>query len=82
VVNSTLRKRKLRNLNYTTFFLKKTKEFNVHVDDTTVPSDSAYGMIMGRYLISELNLILDFDTKSISWDNIDQPMKSQGEFSK
>jgi hypothetical protein len=35
-------------------------------------------MIMGRDLMSELKLVLDFDTKAIYWDNIDQPMKLQG----
>jgi hypothetical protein len=35
-------------------------------------------MIIGRYLISELNLVLDFDTQCITWDGIDQPRKSQG----
>jgi hypothetical protein len=34
-------------------------------------------MIMGLDLISELKSMIDFDTKSLSWDNIDQPMKSQ-----
>jgi hypothetical protein len=35
-------------------------------------------MIIGRDLISELKLVLDFDTQCISWDGIDQPMKTQG----
>jgi hypothetical protein len=35
-------------------------------------------MIIGRDLISELKLVLDFDTQCITWDGIDQPMKSQG----
>jgi hypothetical protein len=39
-------------------------------------------MIMGQDLISELKLVLDFDTKSIYWDNIDQPMPLQGGLSK
>jgi hypothetical protein len=39
-------------------------------------------MIIGRDLISELNLVLDFDTQCISWDGIYQPMKSQGELQK
>jgi hypothetical protein len=36
-------------------------------------------MIIGRDLISEQKLALDFDTQCISWDGIDQPMKIQGE---
>jgi hypothetical protein len=35
-------------------------------------------MIIGRDLISELKVVLDFDTQCISWDGTDQPMKSQG----
>jgi hypothetical protein len=35
-------------------------------------------MIIGRDLISELKLVLNFDTQCISWDGIDQPMKTQG----
>jgi hypothetical protein len=36
-------------------------------------------MIIGRDLISEVKLVLDFDTQCITWDGIDQPMKTQGE---
>jgi hypothetical protein len=39
-------------------------------------------MIIGRDLISELKLVLNFDTQCITWDGIDQPMKSQGELQK
>jgi hypothetical protein len=35
-------------------------------------------MIIGRDLISELILVLDFDTQFITWDGFDQPMKTQG----
>jgi hypothetical protein len=35
-------------------------------------------MIIGRDLISELKLALDFDTQCITWDGIDQPMKTHG----
>jgi hypothetical protein len=39
-------------------------------------------MIIGGDLISEPKLVLDFDTQCITWDNIDQPMKQQGELQK
>jgi hypothetical protein len=39
-------------------------------------------MIIGRDLIPELKLVLDFDTQCITWDGIDRPMKSQGELQK
>jgi hypothetical protein len=39
-------------------------------------------MIVGRDLILELKLVLDFDTQCITWDTIDQPMKQQGELEK
>jgi hypothetical protein len=49
---------------------------------TTVHTNASYDMIIGRYLISELKLVLDFDTQCITWDGIDQPMKSQGGYKK
>jgi hypothetical protein len=39
-------------------------------------------MTIGRDLTSELKLVLDFDTPCITWDGIDQPMKSQGALQK
>jgi hypothetical protein len=39
-------------------------------------------MIIGRDLITELKLVLDFDTQCITWDGIDQPMKIQVELQK
>jgi hypothetical protein len=35
-------------------------------------------MIIGRYLITELKSVLDFDTQCLTWDGIDKPMKTQG----
>jgi predicted aspartyl protease len=60
------------------FFLNKTIEFKVHVDETTVHANATYDMIKGRDLNSELKLVLDFDTQCITWDGIDKPMKTQG----
>jgi hypothetical protein len=48
------------------FFLNKTIEFKVHVDETTVHANASYAMIIGRDLISELKLVLDFDTQCIT----------------
>jgi hypothetical protein len=59
------------------FFLNKTIEFKVHVDETTVHANASYDMIIGRDLISELKLVLNFDTQCITWDGSKQPMKSQ-----
>jgi hypothetical protein len=59
-------------------FLNKTIEFKVHVDETNVHANAAYDMNIGRDLISELKLVRDFDTQCITWDDIDQPMKTQG----
>jgi hypothetical protein len=39
-------------------------------------------MTIGQDLITELKLVLDFDTQYITWDNIDQPMKQQGVWNK
>jgi hypothetical protein len=63
-------------------FLNKIIEFKVHVYDTTVHANASHDMIMGTYLISELKLVLDFVTQCITWDGIDQPMKSQGDLQK
>jgi hypothetical protein len=60
------------------FFLNKTVEFKVHVDETTVHANAYYDMIQGRDLIKELKVVLNFDTQCITWDGIDQPMKLQG----
>jgi hypothetical protein len=60
-------------------FLNKTIEFKLHVDKTTVHANATYDMIIGRYLISDLRLVLDVDTQCITWDGIDQPIKTQEE---
>jgi hypothetical protein len=44
------------------FFLNRTIEFKVHVYETTVHDNATYGMIIGRDLITELKILLDFDT--------------------
>jgi hypothetical protein len=56
------------------FFLNKTIEYKAHLDETTVDANAAYDMILGGDLITELKLVLNFVTQSITWDNIDQPM--------
>jgi hypothetical protein len=61
------------------FFLNKTIEFKVHVDETIAPANAAYDMIIGRDLITELKLLIIFYTKCITWDGIDQTMKIQGD---
>jgi hypothetical protein len=78
VENSILRNREQLNLNYLNSFFLKTIEFKLHVDETTVHANASYDMIIGRDLITELKLALDFDTQCITWDGIDQPMKIQG----
>jgi hypothetical protein len=39
-------------------------------------------MSIGRDLLTELKIALDFDTQCITWDGIDQPMKLQGGYKK
>jgi hypothetical protein len=58
--------------------LNKTIEFKVYVDKTTVHANAAYDIIIGRNLITELKLVLDFDTQCITWDGIDESIKTQG----
>jgi hypothetical protein len=50
----------------TEFFLNKTIEFKVHVDETSVYTNAAYDMIIGSDLIEELKLVLDVDTQCIT----------------
>jgi hypothetical protein len=57
----------------------KTVEFKLHVDETTVHDNASYDMIIGRDFITELKIVLDFETQCITWDGINQPMKLQGE---
>jgi hypothetical protein len=60
--------------------LEKAKivEFKVNVDETTVQAEASYDMIVGRDLITELKIVLDFDIQCITWEGIDTPMKLQG----
>jgi hypothetical protein len=57
-------------------------EFKLHVDETTVQANASYDMIIGRDVITELKIILDFETPCITCDGIDQPMKLQGGYQK
>jgi hypothetical protein len=59
-------------------FLNKTIEFKLDVDETTVHDNATYDISIGIDLISELKLVLDFDTQCISWVGFDPPMKKQG----
>jgi hypothetical protein len=60
------------------FLLNKTVEFKVHIDETNVQADASYDIVIGRDLITEIKIVLDFDTQCITWDGIDQPIKLQG----
>ena len=53
----------------------KIIEWDVHVTKET----TNYDMILGRDLLSELNIILDFSTQQINWEGAAIPMKGMEE---
>jgi hypothetical protein len=63
-----------------------TPEFNLkkqvctswafHVDDLS-ESSSTYDMIIGRDLLGELDIIMNFSDHTVTWDNDTIPMKDR-----
>jgi hypothetical protein len=49
------------------FNLKKQISWEFHVDDRS-ESSSTYDMIMGRYLLGELGIIMNFNDHTVTWD--------------
>ena len=49
------------------FFKNKSIEWNLHVDST--PSPHHYNMILGRDIMSELRITLDFKDQTMTWDD-------------
>jgi hypothetical protein len=47
-----------------------------HVDDRS-ESSSTYYMIMGRDLLGELGIIMNFNDHTVTWDIDDIPMKDR-----
>ena len=67
----------------TTFILKefyenKSIEWNLHVDST--PSPHRYDMILGRDVMSELGIMLDFKDQTMTWDDSTINMKDPESF--
>ena len=54
----------------------------VFVDTTTAPTDTDYDIIIGRDLLTQLGLILDFQACTITWDGVVASMKERGALSK
>ena len=59
------------------FNLKKQISWVFHVDDRSKAS-STYDMIIGRDLLGELGIILNFNHKTVTWDTDTIPMKDRG----
>ena len=55
-------------------FENRLIKYKVHVDTST--ESHAYDMIMGRDLLTELGIVLDFSTQQIIWDGATVPMRS------
>ena len=55
------------------FFQNKAIEWNLHVDST--PGPHRYDMILGRDVMSELGITLDFKDQTMTWDDSTVNMK-------
>jgi hypothetical protein len=64
------------------FNLKKQmhSSWAFHVDDRS-ESSSTYDMIMGRDLLGELGIIMNFNDRTVTWDTDTIPMKDRGTLS-
>ena len=67
----------------TTFILKefygnKSIEWNLHVDSS--PGPHQYDMILGRDVLSELGIMLDFKDQTMTWDDSTINMKDPSHF--
>jgi hypothetical protein len=68
-----------------TFLLPEFNEFNLkkqicwvfHVDDCS-ESSSTYEMIFGPNILGELDIVLNFNDKTVTWDTDTIPMKDRG----
>jgi xylose isomerase len=60
----------------TEFNLKKQISWAFHVDDRS-ESSSTYDMIMGRDLLGELGISMNFNDHTVTWDTDTIPMKDR-----
>jgi hypothetical protein len=60
------------------FYLKTQMYFSLefHVDDRS-ESSSIYDMIMGRDLLGELGIIMNFNDPTVTWETNTIPMKDR-----
>ena len=59
-------------------FKNKSIEWNLHVDST--PGPHRYDMILGRDVLSELGITLDFIDQTMTWDDSTMRMKDPESF--
>jgi hypothetical protein len=55
------------------FYENKVIKWTLHVDETSGPH--RYDMIVGRDIMSQLGIILDFDGQTMTWDESTIKMK-------
>jgi hypothetical protein len=67
------------NLILNEFYENKVIEWTLHVDKTSGPH--GYDMIVGRDLMSQLGIILDFDRQTMTWDESTIKMKEYEDLS-
>jgi hypothetical protein len=58
------------------FNLKKQISWAFHLNDRS-ESSSTYDMIMGRNLLGELGIIMNFNDHTVTWDTDTIPMKDR-----
>jgi hypothetical protein len=56
------------------FFEKRYIQYNVHVTETDDPN-MTYDMIIGRDILRELGISVDFELQQSTWDSVAVPMK-------
>ena len=54
----------------------------VHVDETTDPENAQYDMIIGRNMMTELGIQINFDQQEMTWNNGSAPFKSRDTINK
>ena len=60
------------------FSTDKEITWTVHVDKHTDPTKAQYDIIIGNDLLTELGFVLDYEEKTLRWDNVTIPMKVHG----
>ena len=60
------------------FSHNRTVTWEAHVDDHSDPKMTNYDLIIGSDLMTELKIILNYDSQTVIWDEVAIPMKQSG----